>query len=81
MVNKLIRKINKIKGINIGSIGSLDLGKFKAAEFSSLPSPTQTAEAQGNTTNVTIQNVNGLTGRDLADSLQDELENKVSLGV
>jgi len=81
MVNKLIRKINKIKGINIGSIGSLDLGKFKAAEFSSLPAPTQTAEAQGNTTNVTIQNVNGLTGRDLADSLQDELENKVSLGV
>lgn len=78
LVNHVIKSINKIPGINIRTIKDIDLGKFKAAEFA-LQQPLDTAKNNGTTVN--IENINGLTGRDLADSLQDELENKVSLGV
>ena len=80
LVNKVIKAINKIPGIKFPLIPNIDLGKFKAAEFALMEKPTSES-GTGSTTNVNIENVNGLTGRDLANSLQDELENKVSSGV
>lgn len=86
-INRLINKINpilslikRLTGIGPGKIKAASLGRFTAEplEFKEfVPAPTQAATA-GNTIN--IGTINGLSGKDIAKSLEEELGSKVQLG-
>ena len=80
MINRLISKINKIPGINIGKIGEVSFEKMKGEEMAyAVYKPSESSS--GNTTNIVNINgdINGMTGADIADSLQGELTKKVAL--
>lgn len=81
MVNKVIRSMNKIPGINIGRIRSIGLERYKGTMMKYASYAPTAPESSGGTTKVTninIENINGLTGEDLAVSLQDELNKRIN---
>lgn len=86
IVNNTIRQMNRVPGINISTISQLSLGAFKADLFERIATPIRLEEAGGalvkeGGTVVNIGVINGMSGKDIADSLQEELEKKISLGV
>ena len=79
LVNLLIKGINLIPGINIGLMREVSLGGLKGEmmAYENYVPPTPTPQA--GTTNVfNIENINGLSGRDIAESLQEELNKKLT---
>lgn len=83
-INSLLKGLNKISsytGIEFGQLGYVDLSRFKPEQmlYERYVPPTEQPKAQ-NITNINIDNLNGFNARDIAEQLQTELENKISLG-
>jgi len=82
MVNKVISSMNKIPGINISKLSNVNLGKYmgEMMDYESYVPYTSTETSSTGTT-INIETVNGLSGKDIADSLTEELSGKVNLGL
>jgi len=79
-VNSVIKTINKVPGINIGTIGEISLGKFKGEMMESaqyIPTLITTETTPSTVNNININNLNGFNSRDIANQLQEELNNKI----
>ena len=84
IIDNIINPILKLAGLK--ELSGVSLSRFKAEElefkeFRTLPPklPEAGNNLVGGTT-VNIENVNGLSGKDIARELEDELGGKVSLG-
>ncbi len=83
IINKMIGLINKIPGINIGEIGKVSLGKIKGEmmEYERyVPTPTTTKSPSTTVVNVTDNNIYGTDPTEIAEALQEQIQNKVSMG-
>jgi hypothetical protein len=74
--------MNKIPGINISKLSNVNLGKYmgEMMDYESYVPYTSTETSSTGTT-INIETVNGLSGKDIADSLTEELSGKVNLGL
>ena len=81
LINSLIKGMNKIPGINIGLIGKVSLEQFKGEQlaYESFVGTPAGSSSSGDTIVNINGDINGMTGGDIADSLQSELTNKVAL--
>ena len=79
MINELIRKANKVPGVNISQLGNVNLGRFKGdmMAYEKYTAPIETTTTAQNVTNVNINNLNGFNSRDIANQLQSELNKKI----
>ena len=78
LINFLIKAINLVPGINIRTIGEVSLGKLKGEmmEYERY-TPTPAIESPSTVNNININNLNGFNARDIANTLQEELNKKI----
>jgi len=73
----LIKAFNYITGSKVRT--SVDFDRYKGSEKSYVNVPSTSSSSSGGGNTIYINNVNGLTGKDIADELQTELNTKIML--
>ncbi len=82
IVNNIIKRMNKIKGININTISTVDFSKHKGAfdaYTTYVPPPIETATNGGGDTNINIEgSVYGTDPDEMAIAMQDKINEKIT---
>lgn len=78
-INKMINALNKIPGVNIGAVGTVDFSAARARLAEAQVPEIDTRTSNMGQTNVSIENIFGTDPSEISRALSDELNNKVSL--